>query len=48
MNMQELEWRGNRVRSPSYSYGEHLIWGATARMLHQFLGLVRGIEAGKH
>ncbi len=42
LNMQELEWRGNPVRSPSYSYGDHLIWGATARILQQFLKLVRG------
>ncbi len=42
LNMQELEWRGNAVRSPSYSFGDHLIWGATARILQQFLKLVRG------
>ncbi len=24
----------------AYSYGEHLVWGATARILTQFLGLV--------
>ena len=24
----------------SYAYGEHLVWGATARILTQFLGLV--------
>ena len=41
LNMQELEWRGNPVRSPSYSYGDHLIWGATARILQQFLELIR-------
>ncbi len=41
MNMQELEWRGNPVRSPSYSYDDHLIWGATARILQQFLKLIK-------
>jgi 8-oxo-dGTP pyrophosphatase MutT (NUDIX family) len=30
-------WRGQPVPPPSYSYGKHLIWGATARLLRQFL-----------
>ncbi len=28
------------IRSPAYIFGEHLIWGATARMLHEFLSLL--------
>lgn len=27
-------------REYAYAYGEHLIWGATARILTQFLGLI--------
>lgn len=28
--------------SPAFAYGEHVIWGATARILTQFLSLLRG------
>jgi 8-oxo-dGTP pyrophosphatase MutT (NUDIX family) len=34
-------WRDHQVPPPSYSFGDHVIWGATGRMLHQFLELVR-------
>jgi 8-oxo-dGTP pyrophosphatase MutT (NUDIX family) len=30
-------WRDRQVPPPSYSYGEHVIWGATGRMLQGFL-----------
>jgi 8-oxo-dGTP pyrophosphatase MutT (NUDIX family) len=38
-------WRGTAragesAQNREYAYGEHLIWGATARMLTQFLGLI--------
>ncbi|MDP3767737.1 MAG: CoA pyrophosphatase [Dehalococcoidia bacterium] len=32
-------WRDVSVPPPSYRYGEHLIWGATARLLRRFLDL---------
>ena len=31
---------GVQNRDYAYAYGEHLIWGATARMMTQFLGLI--------
>ena len=34
-------WRDRLVPPPSYRFGEHLIWGATARVLGQFLQLAR-------
>ena len=34
-------WRDRMVPPPAYRYGEHLIWGATARVLRQFLELTR-------
>jgi 8-oxo-dGTP pyrophosphatase MutT (NUDIX family) len=35
------EYQGREVMMYSFHYGEHLIWGATARILKQFLDLVR-------
>jgi 8-oxo-dGTP pyrophosphatase MutT (NUDIX family) len=37
LNTEPKEWRGYPARPPSYNFGGHLIWGATARFLHQFL-----------
>ena len=39
VNVEPTQWRGQMAPPPSYSFGEHLIWGATARMLRQFLVL---------
>ena len=39
-NRQETARAGENVGSKDYAYGEHLIWGATARILTQFLGLI--------
>jgi 8-oxo-dGTP pyrophosphatase MutT (NUDIX family) len=37
----ERLWSNNTVEKQySYVYGEHIIWGATARILTQFLGLL--------
>ncbi len=41
LNTEPAPWRGRLVPPPSYSFGEHLIWGATARMLGQFLELTK-------
>jgi 8-oxo-dGTP pyrophosphatase MutT (NUDIX family) len=41
LNLEPVPWRDMRVPPPSYSYGRHVIWGATARMLRQFLDLTR-------
>jgi 8-oxo-dGTP pyrophosphatase MutT (NUDIX family) len=39
---EEVAWLdGTPVKMYSYTYGRHLIYGATARILDQFLGLVR-------
>ena len=36
---------GRRVVLPSYRWGEHLIWGATARILTNFLDVYRTLDA---
>lgn len=43
LNAEPREWRGYPVRPPSYNFRGHLIWGATARFLRQFLD-VTGAE----
>ena len=45
LNTEPAPWRGRLVPPPSYSFGEHLIWGATARMLRQFLELTKAPSA---
>jgi hypothetical protein len=30
--------RGVPIRSPTYTVGEHFVWGATARILEHLLG----------
>jgi 8-oxo-dGTP pyrophosphatase MutT (NUDIX family) len=40
-NHEPAPWREAMVPPPSYSFGEHVIWGATGRMLRQFLELTR-------
>lgn len=37
-----VEQDGVMVASPAYQFGEHVIWGATARVLAQFLDLIVG------
>ena len=47
----ETHWqKGNPSNTYSYAYGEHLVFGATARILQQFLGLLDdGLESeGQH
>jgi 8-oxo-dGTP pyrophosphatase MutT (NUDIX family) len=34
-------YQGRETIAYSYRFGRHLIWGATARILHQFLGLLQ-------
>ncbi len=41
LQVEPAPWRDRLVPPPSYRFGEHLIWGATARVLQQFLGLAR-------
>ena len=36
--MRRLISRGLPIRTPSYTVGEHLVWGATARILSELLG----------
>lgn len=40
-NHEPVPWREHMVGPPSYSYGEHVIWGATGRLMHRFLEHVR-------
>lgn len=41
MELEVREHMGREVLVPSFSYNGHRIWGATARMLHQLIELVR-------
>jgi len=41
LNQGPAPWRDRMVPPPSYGFGEHVIWGATARMLGQFLEITR-------
>ncbi|HEY5640889.1 MAG TPA: CoA pyrophosphatase [Dehalococcoidia bacterium] len=41
MELEVREHKGREVLVPSFSYNGHRIWGATARMLHQLIELVR-------
>lgn len=47
-----VEWavrdvEGERIAERSFRYGEHLIWGATARMVGQYLDLLSEAERGQ-
>ena len=39
-------YQGREMMAHSYRFGEHLIWGATARILKQFLDLTDGAQSG--
>ena len=41
INTEPMAWRDIMAPPPSYNYGKHLIWGATGRMLGQFLEVTR-------
>ena len=41
MELEVRQHNGREVLVPAFSYNGHRIWGATARMLHQFLELLR-------
>ena len=41
MELEVREHQGREVLVPAFSYNGHRIWGATARMLHQFIELLR-------
>ena len=40
-----VERRGMPEAVPAYRYGDHVIWGATARVLGQFLALIDAVQA---
>ena len=40
--MRRLIRRGIPIRTPTYEVGEHMIWGATARILSDFLERLEG------
>ncbi len=40
MELEVLKHKGKQVLVPAYTYDGHRIWGATARMLRQFLELL--------
>jgi 8-oxo-dGTP pyrophosphatase MutT (NUDIX family) len=40
MELEVRQFKGKQVLVPAYTYEGHRIWGATARMLHQFLELL--------
>ncbi|HEU4759212.1 MAG TPA: CoA pyrophosphatase [Dehalococcoidia bacterium] len=41
LELEVREHQGRQVLVPAFSYDAHRIWGATARMLHQFIELLR-------
>jgi len=41
MELEVRQHQGREVLVPAFSYNEHRIWGATARMLHQLIELLR-------
>ncbi len=41
MELEVRQHQGREVLVPSFCYNGHRIWGATARMLHQFIELLR-------
>lgn len=41
MELEVRQHQGREVLVPAFSYNGHRIWGATARMLHQLLELLR-------
>jgi hypothetical protein len=41
MELEVRQHQGRDVLVPAFAYNGHRIWGATARMLHQFLELLR-------
>jgi 8-oxo-dGTP pyrophosphatase MutT (NUDIX family) len=41
-----VDRRGEPALMPAYRYGDHMIWGATYRVLNQFLALYEAFEAG--
>lgn len=43
---QEITRMGRKEIIHAYQYGEHTIWGATARILKQFLDLIAATEKG--
>jgi hypothetical protein len=41
MELEVRQHQGRQVLVPAFSYNGHRIWGATARILHQFIELLR-------
>jgi len=39
--LEPAPWRDRLVPPPAYRYGEHVIWGATGRVLQRFLEVTR-------
>jgi 8-oxo-dGTP pyrophosphatase MutT (NUDIX family) len=37
LNLEPVPWRDRLVAPPSYSFGKHVIWGATGRLMQRFL-----------
>jgi len=47
--MRRLVRRGLPIRTPTFEMGEHMIWGATARILGELLGRIGALsEDGSH
>lgn len=41
---QEYHWQGRRQSMPFYRFGRYLIWGATGRILKNFLDRIRAMQ----
>ena len=42
--MRRLVRRGVPIRTPTYTVGDQMIWGATARILAEFLARLEGVD----
>jgi 8-oxo-dGTP pyrophosphatase MutT (NUDIX family) len=43
--IQEIKVNDLRINAPTYQIGRHVIWGATAMMLSEFIQIVRSISS---
>lgn len=43
-NGKGYNWRDGRYPVHFYEYGGHIIWGMTARMVHNFANILKGID----
>jgi 8-oxo-dGTP pyrophosphatase MutT (NUDIX family) len=47
LNREPVPWRDRLVAPPSYSFGKHVIWGATGRLMQRFLEHAVGVSGAR-